>query len=60
MVGQYSLVGTRPAPVGLTPQGAVSWAGTEGLSQSKGDQDPATWMPALNRCEYAIEWVTSK
>lgn len=33
---------------------------TDNVNQSKSDQDPATWMPALNQCQYAIEWVTTK
>jgi hypothetical protein len=33
---------------------------TNSLNQAKGDQDPFTWMPAQNQCEYAISWVTTK
>jgi hypothetical protein len=33
---------------------------TDSLNQSKGDKDPATWMPAVNQCDYAINWVTTK
>lgn len=33
---------------------------TDNVNQSKGDQDPATWMPTLEQCNYAIDWVTQK
>ncbi|WP_330457603.1 HNH endonuclease family protein [Streptomyces sp. NBC_00820] len=35
---------------------------TDNVNQSKGDQDPATWMPALTsyRCTYVRAWVQVK
>lgn len=33
---------------------------TDNVNQSKGDQDPATWMPALDQCQYAVDWVSTK
>lgn len=35
---------------------------TDNVNQSKGDQDPATWMPpyASARCRYLNEWVAVK
>ncbi|MGW7521132.1 HNH endonuclease family protein [Streptomyces sp. NPDC054796] len=35
---------------------------TDNVNQSKGDQDPATWMPARTayRCTYARAWVQVK
>ncbi len=29
-------------------------------NRSKGDQDPAEWMPALGQCRYVREWVAVK
>jgi hypothetical protein len=42
-----------------------SWsldAVTDNVNQSKGDRDPAEWLPPLTsvRCKYAIHWVTVK
>ena len=33
---------------------------TDNVNQSKGDRDPAQWMPALSKCTYAIQWVQVK
>ena len=33
---------------------------TDNVNQSKGDRDPAQWMPALSTCTYAIQWVQVK
>lgn len=35
---------------------------TDNVNQTKGDQDPATWMPsfAANRCRYIDDWVAVK
>lgn len=33
---------------------------TDNVNQSKGDRDPAAWLPALNQCRYAQYWVTVK
>lgn len=33
---------------------------TDNVNQAKGDQDPATWMPARDRCRYLGEWVAVK
>ncbi|WP_461165314.1 HNH endonuclease family protein [Arthrobacter sp. R4-81] len=33
---------------------------TDSVNQSKGAQDPATWMPAMEQCRYAIDWITVK
>ena len=35
---------------------------TDNVNQSKGDQDPGTWMPpyASARCRYVNEWVATK
>ncbi|MFH5823454.1 HNH endonuclease family protein [Georgenia sp. AZ-5] len=35
---------------------------TDNINQSKGDQDPASWLPPRSaaRCTYAIEWVQVK
>ena len=29
-------------------------------NRSKGDKDPASWMPALNKCEYIKNWIKIK
>ena len=35
---------------------------TDNVNQSKGDRDPADWMPPLasDRCQYAMNWVQVK
>lgn len=33
---------------------------TDSVNQSKGAQDPTTWMPTLEQCRYAIDWVSVK
>ena len=33
---------------------------TDNLNQSKGDRDPAQWMPAQRRCTYVAQWVAVK
>ncbi|MEV6524690.1 HNH endonuclease family protein [Longispora sp. NPDC051575] len=33
---------------------------TDNVNQAKGDQDPATWMPQLEKCRYVGEWVAVK
>jgi hypothetical protein len=33
---------------------------TDNVNQSKGDQDPAEWLPAVERCRYIGEWVAVK
>lgn len=33
---------------------------TDNVNQSKGDQDPAEWLPLLERCRYIAEWVAVK
>jgi hypothetical protein len=33
---------------------------TDNLNQSKGDQDPAEWMPPFNQCRYVKQWVADK
>jgi hypothetical protein len=33
---------------------------TDNVNQAKGDQDPAQWMPTLQKCRYAAEWVAVK
>lgn len=33
---------------------------TDNVNQSKGDRDPAEWLPARARCTYAINWVQVK
>lgn len=33
---------------------------TDTVNQSKGDQDPAQWMPTYDRCRYLREWVAVK
>ena len=33
---------------------------TDNVNQAKGDQDPATWLPANSRCRYVAEWVAVK
>lgn len=33
---------------------------TDSVNQSKGDQDPTTWMPTYDRCRYLREWVAVK
>jgi len=30
---------------------------TDTVNQSKGDQDPTTWMPTYDKCRYLREWV---
>lgn len=33
---------------------------TDNVNQSKGDQDPATWMPTYQKCRYLKEFVSVK
>ena len=33
---------------------------TDNVNQSKGDQDPSQWQPAVHRCKYARHWVAVK
>lgn len=33
---------------------------TDNVNQSKGDQDPATWLPTYDRCRYLAEWTAVK
>ncbi|MFC4783522.1 HNH endonuclease family protein [Nocardioides sp. MAHUQ-72] len=33
---------------------------TDSVNQSKGDQDPAEWMPDFGTCRYVREWVAVK
>ena len=33
---------------------------TDNVNQSKGDRDPAEWLPPRARCRYAITWVQVK
>ena len=33
---------------------------TDNVNASKSDRDPAEWLPAFERCRYAIEWVSVK
>ena len=33
---------------------------TDSVNQSKGDQDPAEWMPTYDKCRYIREWVAMK
>ena len=33
---------------------------TDNVNQSKGDQDPATWLPTYDRCRYILEWTAVK
>jgi hypothetical protein len=33
---------------------------TDNVNQSKGDQDPSTWMPQYDKCRYLREWVAVK
>jgi hypothetical protein len=33
---------------------------TDNVNQAKGDQDPTTWMPTLDRCRYVAEWAAVK
>lgn len=33
---------------------------TDNVNQSKGDQDPSTWLPTYDRCRYIAEWVAVK
>jgi hypothetical protein len=33
---------------------------TDSVNQTKGDQDPAEWMPELQTCRYLTEWVAVK
>ncbi len=33
---------------------------TDNVNQSKGDQDPADWMPEFNQCRYVKQWVADK
>ncbi len=42
--------------------GASLEAITDNVNSSKGDRDPAQWLPPLasNRCDYAIKWVQVK
>ncbi|WP_328614521.1 HNH endonuclease family protein [Amycolatopsis sp. NBC_00348] len=39
---------------------AVLVAVTATSNRSKGDQDPARWLPALDHCGYVARWVTVK
>lgn len=33
---------------------------TDNVNQSKGDQDPATWLPTYDKCRYVAEWLAVK
>lgn len=33
---------------------------TDNVNQSKGDQDPSTWLPTYDKCRYVAEWVAVK
>ena len=33
---------------------------TDEVNQSKGDRDPAAWLPALDRCRYVADWTAVK
>ncbi|CAB5240409.1 unannotated protein [freshwater metagenome] len=33
---------------------------TASLNRSKGDQDPANWMPPKNQCSYISQWISVK
>jgi hypothetical protein len=33
---------------------------TDSVNQSKGDQDPAEWMPTYDKCRYLREWIAVK
>ena len=33
---------------------------TDKVNQSKGDRDPAEWMPQYGKCRYLREWVATK
>ncbi|MER7415455.1 HNH endonuclease family protein [Micromonospora peucetia] len=33
---------------------------TDNVNQSKGDQDPATWLPTNEKCRYVGEWAAVK
>jgi hypothetical protein len=33
---------------------------TDSVNQTKGDQDPAEWLPELQQCRYLQEWVAVK
>lgn len=33
---------------------------TDNVNQSKGDQDPSTWLPTYDRCRYILEWTAVK
>lgn len=33
---------------------------TDNVNQSKSDQDPAAWLPSINKCRYIAEWVAVK
>jgi hypothetical protein len=33
---------------------------TDTVNQTKGDQDPTTWMPTYDKCRYLREWVAVK
>ena len=33
---------------------------TDNVNQSKGDRDPAQWMPPINHCRYLRDWLITK
>ena len=33
---------------------------TDNVNQSKGDQDPSTWLPTYDKCRYTLEWTAVK
>ena len=33
---------------------------TDNVNQSKGDQDPSTWLPTYDQCRYILEWTAVK
>lgn len=33
---------------------------TDSVNQSKGDQDPSTWLPIYDRCRYLLDWTSVK
>lgn len=42
----------------LSPRSLV--AVTASTNRSKGDRDPASWMPQRNQCRYAKDWTATK
>jgi uncharacterized protein DUF1524 len=60
--GQYLRPGDWPRDQrqGYANDSAVLVAVTASSNRSKGDQDPAEWLPDVDQCGYAAHWINVK